>query len=289
MAGGDQLGSDALTVEGFDQPEGGGRHILLAEDSVVNQKLAVGLLARRGHSVVVAKNGVEALEMFGREPFDVILMDVQMPDMDGLEATAAIRQKEAISGHHVPIIAMTAHAMRGDRERCLAAGMDDYLAKPIRAEGLFAAIESAVGSRDGAVRGSAAKDDAAAKQAVANETGAAATVVDWAEALDRVGEDEELLRDVVDAFLQESPTLLAELRRAVDSGDTKLMRRAAHTLKTSFGHFGATEAAELSEEIETLATDGRTDGVRALCDRLHEPARAVLAVLGRYYAEGEKM
>ncbi len=116
-------------------------HVLLAEDNVVNQRLVLRLLQKRGHSVVVAGNGREALAAAGRERFDAVLMDVQMPEMDGFEATAALRAREAGAAQHLPIIAMTAHAMKGDRERCLAAGMDDYVTKPIRAADLFAVLE----------------------------------------------------------------------------------------------------------------------------------------------------
>jgi CheY-like chemotaxis protein len=118
-----------------------GLKILLAEDSVVNQRLALGLLRQWGHTVVVANNGREALERLADQPFDVVLMDVQMPEMDGLEATARLRERERESGTHVPVIAMTAHAMQGDRDRCLAAGMDGYVVKPIRRPELQAALE----------------------------------------------------------------------------------------------------------------------------------------------------
>lgn len=118
--------------------------ILLAEDNVVNQRLAVKVLTKRGFHVVVAANGKEAVAEFEREPFDVILMDVQMPEMNGFEATAVIREKEEEKGGHIPIIAMTAHAMKGDRERCLEAGMDEYVSKPIRPQVVVDAIESVV-------------------------------------------------------------------------------------------------------------------------------------------------
>jgi CheY-like chemotaxis protein len=115
--------------------------VLLAEDNPVNQRLAVRLLEKRGHRVVVAGDGREALDaMSATEPFDLVLMDVQMPEIDGLEATAQIREREHGTGRHVPIIAMTAHAMKGDRERCLQAGMDGYLAKPIQPQELFETI-----------------------------------------------------------------------------------------------------------------------------------------------------
>jgi CheY-like chemotaxis protein len=121
-------------------------HVLLAEDSLVNQKLAIGLMEKHGHSVAVANNGKEAIATLASQKFDVVLMDVEMPEMDGLEATAVIRVKEKQTGKHVPIIAMTAHAMKGDRERCLEAGMDAYVSKPIRARQLFETLESVLGA-----------------------------------------------------------------------------------------------------------------------------------------------
>jgi two-component system sensor histidine kinase/response regulator len=120
------------------------RRILVAEDNPVNQRLAVGLLEKQGHSVALASNGRAALEAIAREQFDLVFMDVQMPEMDGFEATAAIRGKENAGGMRLQIIAMTAHAMKGDMERCLAAGMDGYVSKPIQVEALTQAIESAM-------------------------------------------------------------------------------------------------------------------------------------------------
>jgi CheY-like chemotaxis protein len=122
-------------------PAGTTRKILLAEDNPVNQVVAVRLLERRGHRVTVVPNGREAVTAVARESFDLVLMDVQMPEMDGLEATAAIRRAEAATGAHVPIIAMTAHAMKGDAERCHAAGMDGYIPKPIRPPDLYAVVD----------------------------------------------------------------------------------------------------------------------------------------------------
>jgi signal transduction histidine kinase/DNA-binding response OmpR family regulator len=135
--------AESMTVVHSDAIEPSSRrlHVLLAEDNVVNQRLAVRLLEKRGHTVVVANNGREALAALEREPFDLVLMDVQMPEMDGFEATAAIRARERATGAHIPIVAMTAHAMRGDEERCLAAGMDDYIAKPIQVAEFQAALE----------------------------------------------------------------------------------------------------------------------------------------------------
>ena len=138
---GDQ--SAVQPTAGRNQPQ---LHILLAEDNMVNQKLTVRLLEKRGHTVVVVKTGKEALAAWKREPFDVILMDVQMPEMDGFEATSAIREAERLTGGHTPIIALTAHAMTGDRQRCLAAGMDGYISKPIQAQTVFEAIANVCAS-----------------------------------------------------------------------------------------------------------------------------------------------
>ncbi|MEE8584968.1 MAG: response regulator, partial [Acidobacteriota bacterium] len=116
-------------------------NILLAEDNLVNQRLAVKLLEKRGHRVRVANNGLEALKALEQDKFNIVLMDVQMPEMGGFEATAAIREREKTSGEHIPIVAMTAHAMKGDREKCLAAGMNEYLPKPIRTQQLYEVLE----------------------------------------------------------------------------------------------------------------------------------------------------
>ncbi len=122
--------------------------VLLAEDNAVNQTLAVRLLEKRGYTVIAAGDGREAVEEFEKGQFDVILMDIQMPGMDGFAATAAIRGKEKLTGGHIPIIAMTAHALKGDRERCISAGMDGYVSKPIRTSELFSTIESVLANKD---------------------------------------------------------------------------------------------------------------------------------------------
>ena len=125
------------------EAELGPARILLAEDNVINQRVATRLLEKRGHTVVVAGNGLEAVALLDQQAFNLVLMDVQMPELDGFEATAAIRAKEKATGQHIPILAMTAHAMKGDKERCLDAGMDGYVTKPIKPAALFAAIAAA--------------------------------------------------------------------------------------------------------------------------------------------------
>jgi PAS domain S-box-containing protein len=250
-----------------------GLQILLAEDSLVNQKVALRFLAKRGHQVTVVGNGREALAKFGQQDFDIVLMDVQMPEMDGFEATAAIRALEAERGTHVPVIAMTAHAMKGDRERCLEAGMDDYVSKPVRPHELFAAIEGqtrrcvrAEPQGNGAVVVSLAELDP----------------LDWDAALLRLNGDEDLLRDLVEVFLEEYPKCLAAIHEGLESQDQGHVRRAAHTLKGSLGHFVAKGGVAAAAHVELLAAGGETaalpSAVQALEAELERIAPALRAL-----------
>ena len=213
--------------------------VLLAEDNVVNQRMAVRLLEKAGHSVVVAGNGKEALRAVDREPFDVILMDVQMPEMGGFEATAAIRAREN-GGSRVPIIALTAHAMKGDREACLAAGMDGYVAKPISSKALFAEIETLTTSRPSA---------------------AAAPALDMEALLDRFDGDRALRVEIATIFLEDYPNRLAAVQAAVEQRDPAALRAAAHSLKGSAGNFGAELAVEAALRLELMGHSGDLTGV----------------------------
>jgi signal transduction histidine kinase/DNA-binding response OmpR family regulator len=207
------------------------RRVLLAEDGLVNQRVVVELLDARGHDVVVATNGEEALATLEREPFDVVLMDVQMPVMDGFEATAAIREREKESGTHVPVVALTAHAMTGDRERCLEAGMDGYLAKPIRADELYAAVE-----------------------------GPSETPMDYETALKRTGGKPLILGQIAQLFLHEGPRLQADIRRAMTDQDCSELERAAHTLKGSADLFGAQGVVDAAWRLETMGRERDLSG-----------------------------
>jgi CheY-like chemotaxis protein/HPt (histidine-containing phosphotransfer) domain-containing protein len=193
---------------------------------------------------VVVGNGREALAALDRRRFDAVLMDVQMPEMDGFEATAAIRAREAATGSRIPIIAMTAHNMKGDRDRCLGAGMDAYVSKPLRPEQLFEVLEGMVPAAEGAER---------------SADGAAA--FDRASALDRAGGDEELLRELVGLFLDECPQRMAEIREALARRDAPKLQRAAHTLRGAVANFEAREAVEAARRLETVA--GQDDWARA--------------------------
>jgi PAS domain S-box-containing protein len=216
--------------------------ILLAEDNVVNQTLAVRLLEREGHTVTVAADGREAVRVLGEQPFDLVLMDVEMPEMGGFEATGIIRRQEEATGRHVPIIAMTAHAMKGDRERCLEAGMDGYLAKPICAEELGRVMDAVLARATPAPSPPAEADFG--------------TLLDRREALGHVGGDPGLLRELVHIFLADWPRLLADLRGGAEHGDARRLKLAAHSLKGSLTHFAAGPAVRAAQHVETLAGNG---------------------------------
>ena len=224
--------------------------ILVAEDNLVNQTVAVRILEKGGHTVVVANNGKEALAALGsRGHFNLILMDVQMPLLDGLETTRMIRDQERETGRHIPIIAMTAHAMKGDREQCLAAGMDDYLAKPINTAELYALLEkhsSAAGS----------KLHAAAPMEQPPEPLPETEVFDVAAALARVGDDREFLVEIAQLLLNAWPEHQTRMREAVDTHDAPALERAAHSLKGAVGNFGTGRAFAAAYRLERLARDG---------------------------------
>jgi len=229
--------------------------ILLAEDTAVNQGLAVVLLEDRGHTVVVANDGREALDILDRESFDLILMDVQMPRMDGFQATAAIRAREAGTSRHIPIFAMTARAMKGDRERCLAAGMDGYISKPIRAEQFLAFIEGWAHKADGPEPegGGAARP------------GVAEVVFDLEEALARARGKRELLRKMADLFLTDCPGLLAQIRSALATGDGSTLERAAHRMKGSAANLSAPRVVAVAGRLEEIARGGCLAAAGAEC------------------------
>jgi len=209
--------------------------ILVAEDNAVNQAVIMRVLQKMGHTPVLAQNGKEALALASAEKFDLVFMDVQMPEMDGLAATAAIRESEKNSGTHLPIFAMTAHAMKGDRERCLEAGMDGYITKPMR----FSDIEQTLA---GLARAPVMPAKPAAEAASWNR----------AEALARIGGDEELLRDLCQIFLEESPKLLQKLQQAVAAGDTDGVMRAAHSLKGEASYLGADGTSQAARQLEDM-------------------------------------
>lgn len=236
-----------------------GLRALLVEDNLVNQKLAVRLLEKEHFFVSVAQNGKEALDALEKDSFDLILMDVQMPEMNGFEATARIRQAEQGTGRHVPIVAMTAHAMKGDRERCLQAGMDGYVSKPIQPKELFETIHQVTQLLQQArmSNGEENKDGPPMKRDLTDPASSPALeVVRWDEALERVGGDADLLREVVQLFLETCPSQMAEVHSSLLRKDAAALQCAAHALKGSVSIFGAQAAFEAAKRLESLARAG---------------------------------
>jgi two-component system, sensor histidine kinase and response regulator len=237
--------------------------VLVAEDNPVNQKLAIALLRRRNAVVTIATNGVEAVSLWASGDYDLVLMDIQMPEMDGLEACGIIRSRE-LTGQRIPIVAVTARAMTGDREECLAAGMDAYLSKPIRSAELLETIDRLVATR-------------------ATTTAPAADVFDIGQLRSNVGDDEALISELLELFASEATTHVAAICDAAAAGDAKTMHLAAHTLKGAASAITAARVAHAAGTIEQLARAGALDGVASSIGDL----RSELAVLeGRLRAVG---
>jgi len=216
--------------------------ILLAEDNPVNQMVAVRLLEKMGHTTIVVPNGLEALLKLEEQEFDLVLMDVQMPEMDGFEATRAIREKETETKKHLPIIAMTAHAMKGDRERCLAAGMDWYVAKPIRPADLMEGIE----------RLTQRSEPAQAKPSATP----AEDCIDWEKAAANLEGDRNLLSEIARLFLDDLPPQMEAIHQAVEKAQADDLERLAHRLKGSVGNFAAKPAFEAALSLEKIGRQG---------------------------------
>jgi PAS domain S-box-containing protein len=242
-------------------PEMARRHplrILLAEDNVVNQKVALRLLAQMGYRADVAANGLEAIEAVERQTYDVVLMDVQMPELDGFEASREINRRRPAARPR--IVAMTANAMQGDRELCVAAGMDDYVAKPIRVEELVAALERSPAHRDAAPAAGPAEPAAPAASAIDRAV--------FERLVATTGGP--FVAELIDTFGEDARELLATLRRTLAATDRDAFRRAAHSLKSTAESLGATGLAALARELETAARAGSLDGAASRLDRLTE-------------------
>ncbi|HXX22352.1 MAG TPA: response regulator [Terriglobia bacterium] len=242
-----------------------GLQIMVVEDNIVNQRLAEHLLRRKGHIVTIANNGHEALELLGRQNCDLALVDVQMPEMDGLQLTAAIREKEKSTGAHLPIIAMTAYAMKGDRERCLAAGMDDYIPKPINSRQLFDMIEGV--------------QSVGLKAPPATESGINQEILDESTLRARFEGEPELLRDVVNLFLDDCPKLLDGIRGAVERSDAQALERAAHKLKGTVANFSARASYDAALRLEVMGRGGHLEQAREALARLDSSLRELRPVL----------
>jgi two-component system, sensor histidine kinase and response regulator len=232
-----------------------GLRVLVAEDNATNQKLVSAMLDQQGHTATVVGNGTLAVQRAAQEPFDVILMDVQMPEMSGIEATAAIRKQEEGTGRHLPIVALTARAMAGDREQCLAAGMDAYVAKPVRAAELFSAIDAAIAGTP-------------ASQRPALSPATVVSSVNVSALLSGFGGRSDLVAEVIDVFLADAPVMLTRLRHAGAGADASELAAAAHAIKGSAGLFSQGEAYERARALEIRARSGDASNAAAACDEI---------------------
>jgi len=230
-------------------------NILLAEDNAINQRVTQHMLRIAGHQVTVAQTGKLALASLEQNAFDVVLMDLQMPEMDGFQATAAIREQERLSGRHLPVIAMTAHALKGDRERCLAAGMDDYISKPVTSGSLLAAL-------------------AATQLLPCPEE-----VFDLAAALQLVEGDLEFLCHLAAMLDEDAPQQIADIRDAVESQDAAQLERSAHRLKGSLVPFAAPAAMKAAQALEVMGHSGELSNARGEYRLLDAEILRLLATL----------
>jgi len=224
--------------------------VLVAEDNPTNRLLVTSLLEKRGHSVLQTRSGRDALAAFSSEKFDLIIMDVQMPEMNGLEAAAAIRNLESPHATRTPILALTAHSMAGDRERCLAAGMDAYVSKPISIGDFMRAIDLLL---PGAFESLPERPEVPPPPQFLDTRGL----------MDRFEGDWQLLHDAAEVFRASCPRLLAKLHEAILSGDAEAVERAAHTIKGSAGNFGGQACVEAALRLEIM---GRTHDLRNAAD-----------------------
>ena len=274
-------------------------HVLLAEDNSVNQKLAVALLKKGGHTVVVAETGKEAIAAWEREQFDVALFDVQMPEMDGLEAARTIRGIERETGDHLPIIAMTAAAMKSDYDRCFAAGMDGYVSKPFRSADLWREIHRLIPVSGDVAPSSDAKSETLKRSphdeltaafphsvAVGKDSepesatpGPAESLVDWEAALRNVAGDRPLLLELRDIYLSESPQWMAAIGEGIGRQDPGQLRLSAHTLKGALESIGVPAVADLARELELMGRRQNLTGAQAVFDRLLTSSRQLIADL----------
>ena len=232
--------------------------ILLAEDNIVNQKVALRILERFGYRVDAVADGREVLKALQMAPYDLILMDVQMPELDGFGATRAIRELERGAGRRIPIIAMTAHAMKGDRERCLEAGMDGYVAKPVQPRELVAAIE-------GLIESELAEAPPAAPAA---ELGA--KVFDRAVALSQADGDEAFLAELLDLFFQETPNRIANIRAKLASGELERVTLEAHSIKGASAHLGAAALRAVAFALECASKEANRDACASHFEQLEQ-------------------
>ncbi len=239
-------------------------HILLAEDNAVNQKLAIRMLQKRGHHVVVVGNGKEALAAMARGPFDLVLMDVQMPEMDGLAATKLLREKEKLTGERQAVVAMTALVMQGDRERCMEAGMDGYLSKPIRTQELDEMLDGYLaGHRN-------------LQPVVVESSNVSEAAVCTEELLERIDGDRDLLSELLELLREDYPVQIFTAREAVTNGNAAGLQRVGHALKGALANLAASTASGTASELESM---GRTGNTALAASKVNQLEKEIVRVI----------
>lgn len=265
--------------------------ILLVEDVAVNRKVALHLLKRLGYFADVASNGQEALDVLHDQPYDLVFMDVQMPEMDGLEATRRICQ-EWLSPQRPWIVAMTANALRGDRETCLRAGMNDYISKPIRVEALVQALstyeqykqQTSVVQELNFIHPVVASQGELTQQMTSHLTASPALNTQELQALKKmVGEDADFLVRLFDCYLEEAQQQLQAMGDAIAQGDVITLQKLAHSLKSISASIGATPLAQMCQALEVMGHRDRTSDASRLISQLHAEYDQVKAALHLEY------
>jgi CheY-like chemotaxis protein len=259
---------------------GAERHlrILLAEDNVVNQRLTIRLLEKMGHDVTLATNGQEAAALARQNNFDLIFMDIQMPVMSGFEATRLIRQQQNSDGHFTAIIAMTAHAMVGDQEKCLQAGMDGYLAKPIHSQSLRAEMDRVLNQESRQKKETMTKPSESCSERVVN----------FSELFERAEKDRELLQDLVGIFKEDFPRYCASLKEAVGRKEFKLVQFIAHTLRGMLSNMAAARTAALVGRLEEVARGGEQSGLIEVFALFEKEVSGLMPELETYLEEARR-
>lgn len=250
--------------------------VLLVEDNAVNRKVATRLLERSGFQISVAVNGVEALQKIAADTYDLVLMDIQMPEMDGIEATRHLRASEQGTGRHLPVIALTAHTLGSDRDAAREAGMDDLVAKPIRADVLLECMRKHLGTSERRPR------------QVALLAPPLEEVLDWDEAIERMDGDEVVLLELLQLFVQDSPNMLKRIEDARRGDDLNALERAAHGLKGASATISAFVVAQLAKRVETLAREGHAEEARGATTQLVHEMRRLIAALTALDTRGRR-
>ena len=269
----ERTGLEKFPCEEFNISSNKKLNILVAEDNAVNQLLVEKILKKIGHNLKIVKNGKEVLELLEKESFDLILMDIQMPVIDGIEATKKIRENEETSNEHIPIIAITAHALKGDRERFLEIGMDDYISKPMNSKELFEVIERCINNFENS-------DNITSKE-IEIESANEGIVIDVDEFLERVDNDFELVEELLELFLESYDKSLEEIKNAILENDPEKLKRAAHTIKGSAGNISAKSIYNSALRLEKNASDKNLINARIELSKLEKH----LAILDKYINE----